>query len=115
VAAVGPTQARKRLRERRAVRLPHAIVFVARHEHTDPPHAVALLRPRHERQRRRAAEQPDELTPLHSITSVARSRIDGGTARPSALAVLRFRTISYFTGNCTGRSPGFAPRRIRST
>ena len=23
--------------------------------------------------------------------------------------------ISYFTGSCTGRSPGFSPRRIRST
>ena len=52
---------------------------------------------------------------LYSITSSARSRIDGGTARPSALAVLRFRTISNFVGNCTGRSPGFAPRRMRST
>jgi hypothetical protein len=28
------------------------------------------------------------------MTSVARSRIDGGTARPSALAVLRFTAIS---------------------
>jgi DNA-directed RNA polymerase specialized sigma24 family protein len=27
--------------------------------------------------------------PLYSITSSARARIDGGTARPSALAVLR--------------------------
>jgi hypothetical protein len=26
--------------------LPDGIVFVDRHEHTDPPHAVALLRPR---------------------------------------------------------------------
>jgi hypothetical protein len=38
--------------------------------------------------------------------------IDGGTARPSALAVLRFTTISYFTGNCTGRSPSFSSRRM---
>jgi hypothetical protein len=29
----------------------------------------------------------------------SKSRIDGGTARPSALAVLRFTAISYFTGN----------------
>jgi hypothetical protein len=28
--------------------------------------------------------------PVHSITSSARSKIDGGIARPSALAVLRF-------------------------
>jgi hypothetical protein len=25
--------------------------------------------------------------------------------------VLRFRTASNFVGNCTGRSPGFSPRR----
>jgi hypothetical protein len=35
-------------------------------------------------------------------------------ARPSAVAVLRFRTISNFVGNCTGRSPGFLPSRMRS-
>jgi hypothetical protein len=50
-----------------------------------------------------------------SITSSARSRIDGGTARPSAFAVLRFTAISNLVGNCTGRSPGFSPRRMRST
>ena len=38
----------------------------------------------------------------HSITSSARSRIDGGTASPSAVAVLRFTTISNLVGNCTG-------------
>src|SRR5262249_43579435 len=36
---------------------------------------------------------------LYSISSSARSRIDWGTARPIALAVLRFTTISYFVGN----------------
>ena len=41
----------------------------------------------------------------YSITSVARSMIDGGMARPSALAVLMFTTISNLVGNCTGRSP----------
>src|SRR5215472_14279885 len=51
----------------------------------------------------------------YSITSSARSMIDGGTVRPSALAVLRLMTNSYFVGNCTGRSPGFSPRRMRST
>ena len=35
----------------------------------------------------------------YSITSSARGMIDGGTARPSAMAVLRFTTISYFVGN----------------
>ena len=51
----------------------------------------------------------------HSITSSARSRIDGSMARPSAVAVARFTIISNFVGSCTGRSPGFSPRRMRST
>ena len=53
------------------------------------------------------------LAPVYSITSSARSRIDGGIARPSAVAVLRFTTISNLVGSCTGRSPGFSPRRMR--
>ena len=52
---------------------------------------------------------------LHSMTSAARASSVGGTSRPSALAVLRFTAISNFAGNCTGRSPGFSPRRMRST
>jgi hypothetical protein len=117
VAAIGPTQVGKRLRERRDARLHHGLVFVAPHEHADAPYyAVALLRPRRKRPSRRAAEPSDELAPPnHSITSSARSIIDGGMASPSALAVLRFRTIMNFVGNCTGRSLGFAPRRMRST
>jgi len=51
----------------------------------------------------------------YSITSSARSRMDGGMARPSAVAVLRFTTISNLVGNCTGRSPAFSLRRMRST
>ena len=35
VAAIRPTQARKRLRERREARLPHGIVFVTANEHAD--------------------------------------------------------------------------------
>jgi transposase len=53
--------------------------------------------------------------PAYSITSSARSRIDCGTARPSASAVLRLRIVTYLTGACTGRSAGFPPRRMRST
>jgi putative ABC transport system substrate-binding protein len=48
----------------------------------------------------------------HSITSSARSRIDGGTARPSALAVLRFTTISNLVGKCTKRSGSSVGRRL---
>lgn len=38
-----------------------------------------------------------------SMTSSARATSVGGTAIPSAFAVLRFRAISYFVGCCTGR------------
>jgi hypothetical protein len=34
----------------------------------------------------------------YSITSSARNKIEGGTVRPSTLAVLTFTAISYFTG-----------------
>ena len=80
------------------------IVFVVRHEHADAPYARVLLRARRERPRRgRAAEERDRLATIdgrdHSITSSARSIIDGGMARPSAVAVLRFTTISNFFGS----------------
>ena len=51
----------------------------------------------------RAAEQRDELAPLHSITSSARASSAGGTSRPSAAAVLRLITSWYLVGACTGR------------
>ena len=72
-----------------------------------------LLRVRRKRPSRRAAEKRDEFAPVHSITSSARSRIDGGTARPSALAVLRLMTNSNLTGRNTGKLAGFSPLRIR--
>jgi ABC transporter substrate binding protein len=68
---------------------------------------------------RRATEQRDELASLqlcgHSITSSARASTVGGSSRPSALAVLRLMTSSYFVGACTGKSAGFSPLRMRST
>jgi tripartite-type tricarboxylate transporter receptor subunit TctC len=51
----------------------------------------------------------------YSITSSARASSDGGTSRPSVLAVLRLRIVSYLVGACTGRSAGFSPFRTRST
>src|SRR5262249_23930318 len=75
----------------------------------------ALLRPRPERPRGRAAEQRDELAALHSITSSARASRVGGTSRPSALAVFRLITSSKLVGCCTGRSAGLAPFKIRPT
>src|SRR5205823_6673025 len=40
---------------------------------------------------------------VHSITLSARTRIDSGTVRPSAFAVLRLMTNSNFVGCSTGR------------
>ena len=40
---------------------------------------------------------------------MARSRIDGGTVRPSAFAAFTLITNSNFVGCSTGRSPGLAP------
>src|SRR5262249_5131059 len=56
-----------------------------------------------------------QIPPPHSITSSARARTDGGTPRPSALAVLRLIARSYLIGACTGKSAGFSPLRMRST
>src|SRR5262249_58608776 len=76
VGAIGPSQVRKRLKERRNKSLRHGIVFVEPHEHADAPHPLALLRPRREGPRRRAAEARDEVAALnHSITSFARNMI----------------------------------------
>jgi hypothetical protein len=61
--------------------------------------------------RTHAAQQKDR----YSMTSSAAISKPGGTVKPSAFAVLRLTTVSYFVGVCTGRSAGFAPRRMRST
>jgi hypothetical protein len=72
-----------------------------------------LLRARRERTSRRAAEQRDELPPPHSITSSARASSDGGTVRPSILAVWALMTSSNLLACTTGRSAGLAPLRMR--
>ena len=66
VAAIRPTQVRKRVRERGEATLLLGIVSVARHEDADAPYAVALLRARRERPRSRAAEERDEIAPPES-------------------------------------------------
>src|SRR5262245_62036161 len=88
-------------------------VIAGADQNADSPRA--LLRPRRNRPRRRAAEQRDELATPHSMTSSARASTVVGTSRPIALAALRLITISYLVGACTGRSAGFSPLRIRST
>jgi len=69
-----------------------------------------LLRPRRERPRRhRAAEQPHELSSVHSITSSARASSEGGTV--STLAAWALMTSSNFVDCMTGRSAGLARAR----
>jgi hypothetical protein len=54
--------------------------------------------------------------PLYSITSSALASKDGGTVRPSALAVFRLMVNSNFVGCTTGSSAArkFSARRRRS-
>jgi hypothetical protein len=86
------------------------------HEANDPCDFRLLLRARRERPRgRRAAEQGDELSPSHSMTSSAVASSVGGTVMPSALAVLRLITNSNFVGCSTGKLAGFSPLRTRLT
>src|SRR5262249_2943309 len=113
---VDPAQFLQLVQERRDSGSAFRVAGCGTHEHSDAPRPLALLRARREGPRRRAAEQRDELaTPDHSITSSARASSDGGTVRPSALAVVRLMTRSNFIGCSTGMSPGLAPRRILST
>ena len=83
-------------------------------DNADPRHPRGLLRPRCEGPSRRTAKPCDELAPPHSITSSARASSESGTARPSALAVLRLIASSIFVGAWTGNSAGFSPLKIRS-
>src|SRR6516164_8423824 len=63
---------------------------------------------------RKDSSRPEAAIRLcYSITSSARARIEGGTVRPSAVAVLRLTTSSKVVGCWTGRSAGLAPLRIR--
>jgi hypothetical protein len=100
VTAISPTQLRKSLREPGEVGLCLRIVFIKRHQHTDAPHALGLLRTRRERPCRRAAEQRDELAAVqrryHSMTSSARTSNVDGTSMLSILAVFRLMNSSAF-------------------
>src|SRR5262249_21375038 len=112
-----PIQALQLLQQRRNPSLCNRTVLILWHEHADAPHPLALLRPRRDWIRCcRAAENREELAPPHhSITSSARLSSGGGTVSSSAWAVTRLTTRSNFVGCSTGRSAGFAPRRILST
>jgi len=76
----------------------------------DAQHLWLLLRARRERRRGcRAPKQRDEFAAIHSITSSAMASREGGTVRPSILAVSALITSSNFDACMTRRSAGFAP------
>src|SRR5262245_9359099 len=101
------------LPKRRNARLSHRVLFGVSHKDADARHALALLCPRRQRPRRRAAaEQRDELATSHSITSSASESTSGGIVRPSALAVLMLMASSNLLDCTTGKSAGFAPFKI---
>src|SRR5207244_4821796 len=84
----------------------------------DPPCRLLRTRgqrPKQRRRRRCAADKPNELAPLHSITSSARVSSAGGTMMPSAFAVFKLITSSNLVGCSTGRSAGLASLKILST
>ena len=81
----------------------------------DAGNLPALLRLDAERRGKQPERAEEGAAVHHSITWSARWSSDGGIVSPSAFAVLRLITSSNFVGCSTGRSPGFAPRRILST
>jgi hypothetical protein len=93
--------------------------FVARvgaHQDTDAGNSCWLLRNSGNRPGERcAAKGSKELAAFHSMTSSARARIDGGTVRPSAVAVFRLTVNLKCVGCSIGSSPGAAPRKMRTT
>ena len=115
IATDRPSQLVEALLKRRDAAAGLRVVLGQHHQHADAAHAIGRLRARGERPGRRAAEKGDEIPPPHSITSSARTSNEGGTSRPSALAVTRLMARSNLVGCSTGRSAGFAPFRILST
>src|SRR5262249_47501124 len=116
VAAINPAQFLQPLQECREASLALRIVCRQAHEHADAPHALPLLRARRGRPScSRAAEERDELAPLHSITSSASASRLSGMVSPSALAVLMLMTKLNLVGCSTGKSLGFSPLRMRPT
>src|SRR5262249_32132200 len=113
VPADGPAEFGEPLRKRPDPHRRVRIVCSQAHQRTDPPHSLRLLRARHKRPSGRAAEQRDELAPLHSITSSARPSSVIGKVRPSVLAVFRLITNTTFVDCITGSSAGFSPLRMR--
>src|SRR5262245_31170865 len=99
VAALNPSQLAPRRFECPDAQQCFCIACAKAHNHADSSYPLALLRASRERPRqRRAAEEGDELAPLHSITSSARASSVGGTSTPSVFAVLRLTARRNLVG-----------------
>jgi hypothetical protein len=61
----------------------------------------------------RSRPEADTHRRSYSITSSATASSVGGTLRPTAFAVFRFRISPNFLGWSTGKSAGFSPFMIR--
>jgi hypothetical protein len=122
VAAIGPTQVRKRLRECRVAKLPLRIALGKWHQHADPPHTLRLLRVRRDRPcGRRAAEQGDEAAPFQLIEfrQVAAIRkahsIPEGGDQVRTCAVQDFGRAAVRCGSRVRISPGRGRQPYRRT
>src|SRR5207244_12368427 len=105
IAAFLPSQLRKLVPECSNVRLRDRSVLRQVKQRANHLHRADLLRTCDERPCGcRAAEQPDELAPPHSITSSASATSLSGIARPSAFAVVRLMASSILVGCWTGSS-----------
>ena len=64
-----------------------------------------------------AAAEPNSVMNWRRFNRSPRQRAQAawGDLMPSAFAVFRLITSSYLVGDCTGRSAGFSPLRMRST
>src|SRR6476646_7052174 len=58
---------------------------------------------------------PEADITTYSITSSARARSDGGMVKPIAFSVVGLTAKTNLVDWSTGKSPGFAPRKILST
>ena len=74
--------------------------------------ADKISRPRQQQGRQ---QQPTDRRPDHSITSSALASRPGGTVNPSSRAARRLTINSNTEGCSTGKSPGTAPSRMRTT
>jgi hypothetical protein len=91
IAADGPSQLLQALRKRRDAYPPVQIVLRLPHQRADVPHPLALLRARRERPgRRHAAEQRDELAPLHAEHGGFLPRLMPTLKHQKAIAVRSF-------------------------